>query len=324
MKAMIQHVYGPPDVLQFEDIDVPDVGDGEVLVRVQAAGVDAGVWHLMTGKPYLLRLFGFGLRKPKLPVRGRDLAGTVKAVGKDVTRFRPGDEVFGTSLGGTFAEYAVAGEDRLELKPENLTFEQAAAVPVSACAALHGLRDSGRVQKGQKVLVIGAGGGFGAFAVQLAKAYGANVTAVCSTGKLDLVRSIGADNVIDYTREDFADAGQSYDLILEIAGNAELSRLRSALTNTGTLVLAGGEGGGPLFGGVDRQLRGLLLSMVVRQKIRALVSGEGTKDLQDLRELIEAGKITPVIDRTYSLSEVPEAIRELRAGHARGKLVITV
>jgi NADPH:quinone reductase-like Zn-dependent oxidoreductase len=324
MKAMIQHVYGPPDVLQFEDIDVPDVGDGEVLVRVQAAGVDAGVWHLMTGKPYLLRLFGFGLRKPKLPVRGRDLAGTVKAVGKDVTRFRPGDEVFGTSLGGTFAEYAVAGEDRLELKPENLTFEQAAAVPVSACAALHGLRDSGRVQKGQKVLVIGAGGGFGTFAVQLAKAYGANVTAVCSTGKLDLVRSIGADNVIDYTREDFADAGQSYDLILEIAGNAELSRLRSALTNTGTLVLAGGEGGGPLFGGVDRQLRGLLLSMVVRQKIRALVSGEGTKDLQDLRELIEAGKITPVIDRTYSLSEVPEAIRELRAGHARGKLVITV
>ena len=324
MKAMIQHVYGSLDVLRFEDIDVPDVGDGEVLVRVQAAGLDAGVWHLMTGKPYLLRLFGFGLRKPKLPVRGRDLAGTVKAVGKDVTRFRPGDEVFGTSLGGTFAEYAVAGEDRLELKPVNLTFEQAAALPVSACAALHGLRDSGRVQKGQKVLIIGAGGGFGTFAVQLAKAYGANVTAVCSTGKLDLVRSIGADNVIDYTREDYADGGQRYDLILEIAGNAELSRLRRALTPTGTLVLAGGEGGGPLFGGVDRQLRGLLLSMAVGQKIRALVSGEGTKDLRDLRELIEAGKITPVIDRTYSLSEVPDAIRDLRAGHARGKLVISV
>jgi NADPH:quinone reductase-like Zn-dependent oxidoreductase len=325
MKAIVQNVYGSPEVLQLEDIDKPVISDDDVLVQVHAAGVDAGVWHLMAGKPYLLRLFGFGLRKPKLRVRGRDLAGTVSAVGKKVTRFQPGDEVFGTSLGGTFAEYAVAGEERLELKPANLSFEQAAAVPVSACAALHGLRDAGQLREGQKVLIIGAGGGFGTFAVQLAKTFGAHVTGVCSTSKVELVRSLGADRVIDYTQADFADGGLRYDLILEIAGNnTPLSRLRRALTPAGTLVLAGGEGGGQLLGGVGRQLRALLLSMFIRQKIRPLISVEARKDLQDLRQFIEAGKLTPVVDKTYPLSEVPGAIRDLRASQARGKLVITV
>lgn len=325
MKAIVQDVYGSPDVLRLEDIEAPVVGDKDVLVRVHAAGVDSGVWHLMTGKPYLLRLFGFGVRKPKLRIRGRDLAGTVSAVGKSVTKFQPGDEVFGTSLSGTYAEYALAGEDRLELKPANLTFEEAAAVPVSASAALHGLRDAGRIKEGQEVLIIGAGGGFGTYAVQFAKAYGAKVTGVCSTGKVELVRSLGADQVIDYTREDYADGGRRYDLILEIAGNnTPLSRLRRAMTPQGTLVLAGGEGGGEVFGGVGRQLWGLLLSLFIGQKIRALVSGESVKDLQDLREFIEAGKITPAIGKTFSLVEVPEAIRQLRAGEAHGKLVISL
>ncbi|WP_309108322.1 NAD(P)-dependent alcohol dehydrogenase [Arthrobacter sp.] len=325
MKAIVQDEYGSPDVLRLEDLETPAVGDKDVLVRVHAAGVDSGVWHLMTGKPYLLRLFGFGVRKPKLRVRGRDLAGTVSAVGQSVTKFQPGDEVFGTSLSGTYAEYALAGEDRLELKPANLTFEEAAAVPVSASAALHGLRDAGRIQEGQEVLIIGAGGGFGTYAVQFAKAYGANVTGVCSTGKVELVRSLGADHVIDYTREDYADGGRRYDLILEIAGNnTSLSRLRGAMTPHGTLVLAGGEGGGEVFGGVGRQLWGLLLSLFTGQKIRALVSGESVQDLQDLREFIEAGKITPAIGKTFSLVEVPEAIRQLRAGKAHGKLVISL
>jgi NADPH:quinone reductase-like Zn-dependent oxidoreductase len=325
MKAIVQDVYGSADVLRLEDIDTPVAGDGDVLVQVYAAGVDSGVWHLMTGKPYLLRLFGFGLRKPKLRVRGRDLAGIVSAVGKNVTRFQPGDEVFGTSLSGTFAEYALAGEARLELKPRNLSFEEAASVPVSASAALHSLRDAGKVQEGQEVLIIGAGGGFGSYAVQFAKAYGANVTGVCSTGKVELVRSIGADHVIDYTREDFADGNRRYDLILEIAGNnTPLSRLRRALTPKGTLVLGGGEGGGQIFGGVGRQLRALVLSVFVGQTIRALMSAESTKDLQDLREFIEAGKITPVIGKSFSLVDAPEAIRQLRDGQAHGKLVITV
>ncbi|WP_461164293.1 NAD(P)-dependent alcohol dehydrogenase [Arthrobacter sp. R4-81] len=325
MKAIVQDVYGSPDVLRLEDIETPLVGDKDVLVRVHAAGVDSGVWHLMTGKPYLLRLFGFGVRKPKLRVRGRDLAGTVSAVGKSVMKFQPGDEVFGTSLSGTYAEYALAGEDRLELKPANLTFEEAAAVPVSASAALHGLRDAGRIKEGQEVLIIGAGGGFGTYAVQFAKAYGAKVTGVCSTGKVELVRSLGADHVIDYTREDYADGGRRYDLILEIAGNnTPLSRLRRTMTPQGTLVLAGGEGGGEVFGGVGRQLWGLLLSLCIGQKIRALVSGESVQDLQDLREFIEAGKITPAIGKTFSLTEVPEAIRQLRAGEAHGKLVISL
>ncbi|MGW7367893.1 NAD(P)-dependent alcohol dehydrogenase [Streptomyces sp. NPDC054841] len=323
MKAIVQDTYGPSDVLELRDIDEPAVGDGDVLVRVQAAAVDAGVWHLMTGLPYLLRIMGYGLRIPKVRVRGREVAGRVEAVGDRVTRFRPGDEVFGFCE-GSFAEYASAPEDRFVSKPANLTPEQAAAVPISAVSALQALRDTGRVQPGQKVLIIGAAGGVGTFAVQLAKAFGADVTGVCSTTKTDLVRSIGADDVIDYTREDFADGSRHYDLIVDTAGSRSLSHLRRALTPRGTLVIVGGEGGGRWLGGTDRVLRALLLSPFVRQKLRGLFSVERQADLQSLRDLVEAGKVTPVVDTTYSLSEVPEAIRYLHGGHARGKVVITV
>jgi NADPH:quinone reductase-like Zn-dependent oxidoreductase len=323
MKAIVQDTYGSADVLVPRDIDKPVPKDNEVLVRVHAAGVDRGVWHLMTGLPYLLRIAGFGLRRPKHRVRGRELAGRVEAIGKDVTRFRPGDEVMGIGE-GSFAEYACAREDKLAPKPASLTFEQAAAVPISASTALQGLRDQGRLKPGQTVLVIGASGGVGTFAVQLAKAFGAEVTGVASTAKLDLVRSIGADHVIDYTREDVADGGQRYDVILDIGGNRSLSHLRRALTPQGTLVIVGGEGGGRWIGGTDRQLRALATSPFVRQRLRVFIAGEHYQELRSLTDLIEAGKITPVIDRTYPLTEVPEAIRYLEQGHSRGKLVITL
>jgi NADPH:quinone reductase-like Zn-dependent oxidoreductase len=324
MKAIVQDTYGAADVLELREIDQPVPKDDEVLVRVRAAGVDAGVWHLMTGLPYLVRLFGFGLRSPKTRVRGRDVAGRVEAVGKEVTQFRPGDEVFGICE-GSFAEYACARENKAVPKPATLTFEQAGTVPISALTALQGLRDKGQVQPGQKVLIIGAAGGVGSFAVQLAKAFGAEVTGVCSTTKADLVRSIGADDVIDYNRDDFADGARHWDLILDTAGRRTLSQLRRALTPRGTLVIVGGEGGGRWLGGFDRQiLRAPMLSLFVGQKLRSLVSKERKEDLQVLRELIEAGKVTPVIDRTYPLSEVPEAIRYWGQGHARGKVVITV
>lgn len=323
MKAVVQDVYGSTDVLELRDIDPPAVGDGDVLVRVHAAGLDAGVWHLMTGLPYLLRLGGFELRAPKNRVRGLDVAGHVEAVGRKVTRFQVGDQVFG-ACDGSFAEYACAREDRLAPKPENLTFEQAAAVPISAFTALQAVRDKGRVQSGQKVLVIGAAGGVGTYAVQLARMLGAHITGVCSTTKADLVRSIGADEVIDYTREDFADGTRRYDVILDIAGNRSLSHLRRALAPEGTLVIVGGEEGGRWLGGTERLIRAFLLSPFTRQKLLGLISAERQEDLQLLKELIEAGKITPVIDRTYPLGEVPEAIRHLRNGLARGKVVITV
>lgn len=322
MKAIVQDRYGSADVLRLRDIDRPELGDDDVLVRVLAAGVDPGVWHLMTGLPYLVRL-GFGLRAPKTPVRGMDVAGRVEEVGENVTQFEVGDEVFGT-CNGSFAEYARATEDKLALKPANLSFEQAAAVPVSACTALHALRDSGEVRAGQKVLIVGASGGVGTFAVQLAKAFGAQVTGVCSTTKLELVRSIGADQVIDYTRDDFSQMGERYDLILDIAGNRSLSLLRSALTPEGTLVIVGGEGGGPWLGGTDRQIRALILSPFVRHNLRNFISVENKGDLLVLKELIESGKVTPVIDRTYPLREAPDAIRYLEDGHARGKVVIKV
>ena len=322
MKAIVQDRYGSADVLRLRDIDKPEIGDEDVLVRVLAAGVDPGVWHLMTGLPYLVRL-GFGLRAPKPPVRGMDVAGRVEAVSENVTQFELGDEVFGT-CDGSFAEYACAREDKLVFKPANLSFEQAAAVPVSACTALHALRDSGEVRAGQKVLIVGASGGVGTYAVQLAKAFGAQVTGVCSTAKLELVRSIGADLVIDYTRDDFSQMGQRYDLILDIAGNRSLSLLRSALTPEGTLVIVGGEGGGPWLGGTDRQIRALILSPFVRHNLRNFISVENKEDLLVLKELIESGKVTPVIDRTYPLREAPEAIRYLEDGHARGKVVIKV
>ncbi|MFI2346513.1 NAD(P)-dependent alcohol dehydrogenase [Streptomyces sp. NPDC019443] len=323
MKAIVQEKYQSPDGLELKEIDKPVVGDDDVLVRVHAAGVDQGVWHLVTGLPYLLRIVGFGLRRPRTRVPGLDVAGRVEAVGRNVIRFQPGDEVFGTSA-GSYAEYACARQDKFAPKPANVTFEQAAAVPTSAFAALQGLRGGAQIQAGQKVLVIGAGGGVGTFAVQLAKEFGANVTGVCSTKKTDLVRSIGADDVIDYTREDFADGPRRYDLILDTAGGRSLSHLRRALSPRGTLVIVGSEAGGRWVQGIDRALRAALLSPFVRQSLRMLVSMERAEDLQLLGKLIETGKLTPVVDRTYSLSEVPKAIQYLRAGHACGKVVITV
>ena len=324
MKAIVQDTYGSADVLELRDVDRPVVGDDDVLLRVHAAGVDPGVWHLMTGLPYLVRIMGFGLRRPKVPIRGRDVAGRVEAVGKNVTRFHPGDEVFGTCE-GSFAQFACARPDRLAPRPANLAPEQAAAVPISGVTALQALRDAGGVQQRQKVLIIGAAGGVGTFAVQLAKTFGAAVTGVCSTTKLELVRSIGADQVIDYTRQDFADGAQSYDLIVDTAGNRPLWQLRRALSPTGTLVIVGGEGGGRWLGGFDRQiLRAPVLSLFVSQTLRPLMAKEGEADLRLLTELIETGKLTPVVDRTYPLSEAPEAIRYVSRGLARGKVVVTM
>jgi len=325
MKAIVQDAYGSADVLELRDIDQPVPKDNEVLVQVHAAGLHRGDWHVMTGLPYLIRVVvpTLGLRGPKVPVLGMDVAGHVEAVGSNVTRFQPGDEVFGW-CDGSFAEYACAPEDQLAPKPANLSFEQAAAVPISGFAALQGVRNQGEVQAGQKVLIIGAAGAVGSFAVQLAKAFGAEVTGVCSTTQVDLVRSIGADDVIDYTREDVTDGTRHWDLILDTAGRRSLSQLRRALTPKGTLVIVGGEGGGRWMGGFTRNLRAPLLSRFVGQRLRMLASKENQEDLQTLRELIEAGKLTPLIGRTYPLREVPEAIRHLEAGHTRGKIVITV
>ena len=323
MKAIVQDTYGSADVLELRNIAAPEIAAGEVLVRVHAASVDRGVWHVMTGLPYPVRLAGYGLRAPKNPVPGTSIAGVVATVGREVTRFQPGDEVFGIGQ-GAFAEYARAPENKLAPKPANLTYEQAAAVPVSGLTALQGLRDHGRVQPGQTVLITGASGGVGTFAVQLAAAFGAQVTGVCSTTKVELVRSIGAGHVIDYTRADFADGKQRYDMILDIGGNRSLSRLRRALTPKGTLVIAGGETGGRWLGGSDRQLRALLLSRFVGQQLTTFICRENHEDLLVLKELIEAGRITPVIDRSYPLSEAPKAIRYLEEGRARGKVVITL
>jgi NADPH:quinone reductase-like Zn-dependent oxidoreductase len=323
MKAIVHDTYGPADVLELRDVDQPTIADDEVLVRVHAAGVDRGVWHVMTGLPYPIRLAGFGLRAPKNPVLGMDLAGVVEAVGKSVTRFQPGDEVFGIGK-GAFAEYARAPENKLAPKPANLSFQQAAAVAVSGLTALQGVRDHGRVEAGNKVLIIGASGGVGSYAVQLAKAFGAEVTAVCSGTKVDMVRSLGADQVIDYTRDDFANGQHRYDVILDIGGNSSLARLRRTLSPKGTLVIMGGETDGRWLGGSDRQVRALLLSPFVSQRMCTFICKENHEDMLVLKELIEAGKVTPFIDRTYPLSEVPKAVRHLEEGHARGKVVITV
>lgn len=323
MKAIVQDGYGSADVLRLGELDRPEPADDEVLVRVRAAGVDRGVWHFLTGRPYPIRVAGAGLRAPRNPVPGMDLAGVVAAVGKDVTRLRAGDEVFGSGR-GSFAEYARAAASTLAPKPARLTFEQAAAVPVSAQTALQGLRDAGGIQPGHQVLVIGASGGVGSFAVQLAKAFGAQVTGVCGSGKVDLVRSLGADAVVDYTREDFAAGERRYDVILDMGGNSSLSRLRRALAPTGTLVIAGGETGGRWLGGTDRQLRALVLSRFVGQKLTTFICKLNTADLLVLTELVETGKLTPAVDRTYPLADAAEAIRYLEAGHARGKVVLTV
>jgi NADPH:quinone reductase-like Zn-dependent oxidoreductase len=322
MRAIVQDRYGSADVLELTDIDTPVVGDDDVLVRVAAASANIGDWHIMTGRPYLIRMVS-GLRTPKADVRGQDVAGLVEAVGTNVTGLLPGNEVFGT-CDGAFAEYAIARNDKIAPKPANLSFEQAATVPTSASTALQALRDRAKVQPGQTVLIIGAAGGVGSFAVQIAKAFGATVTGVCSTTKVDLVRSIGADRVIDYTREDFAETGQRYDVILDIAGSRSVSHLRKALAPTGTLVIVGGEGGGRWFGGINRQLGAQLLSMFVGQRLGTFIARQNGEDLVALKDLIEAGKVTPVIGTTYPLQEVPEAIQQLEEGHSRGKIVITV
>jgi NADPH:quinone reductase-like Zn-dependent oxidoreductase len=323
MKAIVQDTYGSPNVLELRDIEKPAVGDHDVLVRVHAASVHLGDWILMRGVPYFLRM-ATGLRKPKHRVPGTDIAGTVEAVGKDVTQLRPGDEVFGWCT-GAFAEYACAGADHFVPKPANLTFEQAAAVGVSASTALQLLRDQGKVQPGQKVLINGASGGVGTFAVQIAKAFGAEVTGVCSTRNVDTIRSIGADQVIDYTQEDFTQGGQRYDFILDNVGNHSLSATRRALTHMGKLQSnGGGHADGRWVGSLGSVIKAAVVSLFVRRQGRPSVTFPNRADLIVLKGLIEGGKVTPVIDGTYPLSETPEAIGHVGEGHARGTVVITV
>lgn len=318
MKAITYTEYGSPDVLQFTEVEKPIPGDDEVLIRIRAASVNPLDWHLMRGKPYIGRLL-FGLRKPKSTRPGRDVAGQVEAAGRNITQFKPGDEVFGVCR-GAFAEYACGGEDRLALKPANMSFEEAAAVPVAALTALQGLRDRGRIQRGQKVLVDGASGGVGTFAVQIAKSFGAEVTAVCSTRNVGTARSMGADHVIDYTQEDFTQSGQRYDLILGANAFHSILDYRHALAAGGIYVMAGGGG----IQILQAMLLGPFLSLMGNKKIRSFTARINTKDLLLLKDLIETGEIVPIIDRRYPLSGVPEAIRYLEDGHAQGKVVITL
>jgi NADPH:quinone reductase-like Zn-dependent oxidoreductase len=323
MSAVVHNSYGSSEVLHLAEVDTPTIAADEVLVHVRAAGLNRGTWHLMTGQPYLMRLMGFGLRRPKQPIAGQEMAGVVTAIGAGVMRFAPGDEVFGIAR-GSFAEYAAAKQDKVSHKPASLSFEQAAAVPISASTALQGLRDAGRIKAGDKVLVLGASGGVGTYAVQIATALGAEVTGVCSTAKLDLVRSVGAHAVIDYTRESFAEGAGRYDLILDLAGNHPLRLLRRSLTPSGTLVVAGGEEGGKLTGVISRSLRALLLSPFVGQRLAMLVSKEHHRYLEDLAPLLESGQVISAIDRTYPLAEAAAAMRRLEDGLVRGKIVITL
>ena len=322
MKAIVRYSYGlPDDVLELQDIDKRMVKDDEVLVRVQAVGIHAGDWLMVRGIPYLMRM-AIGLSKPRNIGVGTDVAGTVEAVGKNVKRLQPGDEVFGWSSGAC-AEYTYTEEDKLVRMPAGLTFEQAASVPTSAAAAFHGLYKTGKIQSGQKVLIIGASGGVGTFAVQIAKSFGAEVTGVCSTRNVDMVRAIGADHVYDYTQEDFTQSGEHYDLILDTAGNRPFSESRQALTPEGTLVLAGGKGD-PWLNGLGRTLRAAIVSPFIQQNLRGYVSLPKNEDLVILKDLVESRKVTPVIDRTYSLSETSEAIGYLGEGHTQGKVIITM
>jgi NADPH:quinone reductase-like Zn-dependent oxidoreductase len=323
MRAVVQDSYGSADVLRMDEIAAPVIADDEVLVRVRAAGLDRGTLHLMTGRPYLMRILGFGFRRPKNRVPGLDVAGEVVAVGDAVTRFAVGDEVYGISR-GSFAEYAAVREDKLAHKPERLSFEEAAVVPISAGTALQALTDSGRVEAGQSVLVLGASGGVGSYAVQLAKAFGAQVTGVAGPAKQDLVRGLGADHVLDHTRDDFADGTRRYDLILDIGGNPSLSRLARALAPGGTAVIVGGEEGGTVTGGFGRSLRAPLASPFLRRRLTMLASKERATDLERIRELLESGQVVPSIDRSYPLDRVGEAIRHLESGQVRGKVVIVV
>lgn len=325
MKAIVQDAYGPADVLKLADIDQPAPAGGEVLVQVRAAGVDPGVWHLMTGVPYLMRVIGFGFRRPKVPVRGLALAGVVAAVGPGVTQFQAGQEVFGVCRSGSFAEYAVARADRLAVKPPGLSFEQAAALPVSGLTALQAVRDQACVQPGQRVLITGAGGGIGTFAVQLVKARGASVTAVCGPAKAGLVRSLGADHVIDYTRQEIDSGGVGYDVIIDLSGSRPLSLLRRALDRRGTLVVTGGDRyDRPALTGMSRTARAPLASMLTRQRLRAFIARENAADYQALAQLAESGSVRPVIDRVYPLASAAEAIARIASGHATGKGIITI
>ena len=319
MQAIVQDRYGSADVLELRNMDRPEIGDAEVLVRVHASSVHIGDSILMSGTPYLMRM-ATGLRRPKNQVPGTDIAGTVEAVGTSVTGLRPGDEVFGWCT-GAFAEYASASEDHLVLKPANLTFEQAAAVGVSATTALQILRDDGKIQPGQKILINGASGGVGTFAVQVAKAFGAEVTGVTSTKNVDMVRSIGADHVIDYTQEDFRAGAPRFDFILDNVGDRSMSETRRALASTGTLL---SNGGGHTGGKLSRVIRATVASMFVRQQGKPTVKTQNRADLLALKQLVEAGKVTPLIDGTYPLSETPAAIRHVAAGHARGTVVIAI
>ena len=324
MKAMVNMKYGPPDVLELTEVERPTPKDNEVLLKVHAASVNPADWHLLRGDPYIARL-QLGLRYPKTRVLGCDVAGRVEAVGKNVTTLQPGDEVFGSPFMhgfGAFAERVSVSEDLLAPKPTNLSFEQVAAVPLAASTALQGLRDHGGIEPGHKVLIVGASGGVGTFAVQIAKSFDAEVTGVCSTRNVGLVRSLGADRVIDYTREDFARSGQKYDLVFQLAGTRSPSECRRVLTSEGTLVQISGDSDGRWIGPMDRIIKALVLSPFVSQKMASFTVKPNKEDLRFLTELIESGKLTPVIDRTYSLSETPEAIRYLESGHARGKVVI--
>ncbi|WP_326549300.1 NAD(P)-dependent alcohol dehydrogenase [Micromonospora sp. NBC_01813] len=332
MKAIVQDRYGSPDVLRLCDVDTPTPGNGEVLVRVHASSVNAYDWHAMRGDPYLARL-SFGLRRPRAAVRGQDFAGRVEAVGPGVTRWRPGDEVYGEAgpAGGAFAEYLCVAENLVEAKPVNLSFEQAAAIPLAATTALICLRDAADLRAGQHVLINGASGGVGTFAVQLAKAFGAQVTAVCRTRNVELVRSLGADHVVDYTREDFTRtdvvrAGRRYDVLLDLVGNRSLAGCRRVLTPDGTLLLSGGGvfTGGSVFGPMSLLVRGPLVGRFVRHRIVSPSATAGRGHLAALRELAEAGKLTPAIDRTFQLSEAADAIRYVETEHARAKVVVTV
>jgi NADPH:quinone reductase-like Zn-dependent oxidoreductase len=322
MKAIVYHHYGSPDVLKYEEMEKPLAGDNEVLIKVRAASVNPYDWHFMRGEPYMVRLMA-GLRKPKDPRLGADVAGQVEAVGRSVTQLKPGDEVFG-SCRGAFAEYVCASESKLTTKPDNTTFEQAASVPIAAFTALQGLRDKGKIRAGHKVLVNGAGGGVGTFGVQIAKSFGANVTGVCSTRNVDMVRAIGADRVIDYTREDFTKGGQSYDLILDCVGNRSLLACRRILSPKGICIMAGGSAGRWMVRAIARAIAALVWSRLTSKKLVGIFARASKEDLTILYELLKAGKVTPVIDRVYTLSEVPEAIRYLEEGHARGKVVISV
>jgi 2-desacetyl-2-hydroxyethyl bacteriochlorophyllide A dehydrogenase len=323
MRALLQSGYGSTEVLRVGTAERPTPGEGEVLVQVRAAGLDRGTWHLMTGRPYLMRLMGFGFSSPKNPVPGLDLAGTVVEVGPKVTRFRVGDEVFGIGQ-GSFAEFSRAREDKLVRKPSSLSFEQAAVLGISGLTALQSLTEYGRVQAGERVLIIGASGGVGTYAVQLAKAFGAVVTGVCSTAKVELVRSLGADEVIDYTQRDFTESATKYDLVLDIGGNTPLGQLRRVMTPTGRLVFVGGENGSDWTAGFERNLLAFAIAPFVKQRFAMMMSREHFSDLERLAELAEAGKVSPVIDRTCTLSQVAGAMQDLEAGRVRGKVVVTL